>query len=141
MVSNITALSDYQPHQTCLIVEDSDFDREKLIRIMKRSHESIKIEVASTLKSARRALERGQMSLILLDNHLPDGLGTDFALELAGTPNLAAIPVIMVSDWPSPFMWEKASTAGVAYVLSKTEFDSRYVHAVLRGQKLVKRSN
>ncbi|WP_386629596.1 hypothetical protein [Sulfitobacter geojensis] len=48
---------------------------------------------------------------------------------------LPEIPVIIVSDWPSPFMWEKASTAGVAYVLSKTEFDGRYVHAVLGGQK------
>jgi CheY-like chemotaxis protein len=67
----------------------------------------------------------------LLDNNLPDGLGANFALELAEDPKLAQIPVILVSDWPSPFMWEKAQSAGLAYVLSKTEFDSRYVHAVM----------
>ena len=141
METNVTVLSNFQPHQTCLIVEDSDFDREKLTRVMKKSHENMRIEIASTLKSARRALEKRRMSLILLDNNLPDGLGADFALELARDPALAAIPVIIVSDWPSPFMWEKASTAGVAYVLSKTEFDGRYVHAVLDEGKRAKRVN
>ncbi|MCX7558037.1 response regulator [Sulfitobacter sp. F26204] len=134
MGTNVTALSTLQPCQTCLIVEDSVFDREKLTRILKKSHESIRIVIASTLKSARRALEKGPMSLILLDHNLPDGLGADFALELAHNPDLATIPVIMVSDWPSAFMWEKASRAGVAYVLNKTEFDGRYVHTILNRQ-------
>jgi DNA-binding NarL/FixJ family response regulator len=135
MHSNITQLSKYQPHQTCLIVEDSDFDRQKLTRVLNKSRQPFHIEVAATLKSARRMMEKGPVSLILLDNNLPDGLGADFALELARDPNFAEIPVIIVSDWPSPFMWEKASTAGVAYVLSKTEFDGRYVHAVLQAKK------
>lgn len=135
MQSNITQLSKYRLHQTCLIIEDSEFDRRKLTRVMNKSRHPFHIEVAATLKSARRAMEKGPVSLILLDNNLPDGLGADFALELARDPNFAEIPVIIVSDWPSPFMWEKASTAGVAYVLSKTEFDGRYVHAVLEGKK------
>ncbi|GAA6175709.1 response regulator [Sulfitobacter pacificus] len=124
--------SKYQPHQTCLIVEDSEFDRQKLTRIMNKSRQPFHIEAAATLKSARRAMEKGPVSLILLDNNLPDGLGADFALELARDPNFSDIPVIIVSDWPSPFMWEKASSAGVAFVLSKTEFDGRYVQAVLQ---------
>lgn len=122
--------------ETCLIVEDSAFDREKLTRVMKRTRERMRIELAPDLQTARRALEKEGMSLILLDNNLPDGLGADFAQELAKDPRLADIPVIMVSDWPSPFMWEKAASAGVAYVLSKTEFDGRYVHAALRGKKV-----
>ncbi len=122
--------------ETCLIVEDSAFDREKLTRVMKRTRERMRIELAPDLQTARRALEKEGMSLILLDNNLPDGLGADFAQELAKDPRHADIPVIMVSDWPSPFMWEKAASAGVAYVLSKTEFDGRYVHAALRGKKV-----
>jgi DNA-binding NarL/FixJ family response regulator len=120
-----------KPSGTCLIIEDSEFDRERLTRIIGKSHHEMHVEVAATLRSARSALIRKPITLILLDNNLPDGLGANFALELAEDPKLAQIPVILVSDWPSPFMWEKAQSAGVAYVLSKTEFDSRYVHAVM----------
>ncbi|KIN63106.1 putative response regulator recevier domain protein [Sulfitobacter noctilucicola] len=120
--------------ESCLIIEDSDFDREKLTRVMQLTKETMKIEVASTLRSARRALAKGRPTMILLDNNLPDGLGADFALELSQDPELRAVPIIMVSDWPSPFMWEKAASAGVAYVLSKSEFDVRYVRSVLHAQ-------
>ncbi len=122
-------------HDTCLIVEDSAFDQEKMTRVVRKTRTTMRVQVASTLRMARRMLERGEPALILLDNNLPDGLGADFALELAKNPKLACVPVIMVSDWPSPFMWEKAASAGVAYVVSKTEFDTRYIHAVLQKGK------
>ena len=124
----------YGPN-TCLIVEDSEFDQEKMIRVVHKTRDTMRVQVASTLKLARQMLERGEPALILLDNNLPDGLGADFALELAKNPKLASVPVIMVSDWPSPFMWEKAASAGVAYVVNKTEFDTRYIHAVLQKGK------
>lgn len=118
----------------CLIVEDSAFDTEKMTRVIKKTPGKITVETAATLRAARAALAKGETELILLDNNLPDGLGANFALELARNPAMANIPIIMVSDWPSPFMWEKAASAGVAYVLSKTDFDARYVHAVLSGK-------
>lgn len=120
----------------CLIVEDSEFDTVKMTRVLEKSRHNLKVEVAGTLRRARAALARGQTELILLDNNLPDGLGANFALELSRDAKLSSIPVIMVSDWPSPFMWEKAASAGVTYVLSKTDFDPRYVHAALeKGRK------
>ena len=118
--------------RTCLIVEDSDFDREKMTRVLNRTMGKINVEVATTLRSARLALSNAEVSLILLDNNLPDGLGANFALELSLDARLSIIPVILVSDWPSPFMWEKAASAGVLYVLNKGEFDARYVHAALK---------
>lgn len=125
---------------TCLIIEDSAFDREKLSRIMRSYRNKIHIKTATTLKSARAALNDLRADLILLDNNLPDGLGANFALELANDARLADIPVIMVSDWPSLFMWEKAARAGVHYVLSKAEFDARYVYAALRGDRELRAS-
>ena len=123
-------------HQgTCLIVEDSKFDSERMTRIIERHHGKLRVQVATTLASARKALERGQMTLILLDNNLPDGLGANFAVELADDPVLSKIPVIIVSDWPSPFMWEKAAAAGVIYALNKSEFDARYVAEALNTRK------
>lgn len=122
----------FRGYDTCLIVEDSQFDQEMMARTIKKSHGNMKIEVATTLQSARRALKRNEYSLILLDNNLPDGLGANFAIELAADEAHAQIPIILVSDWPSPFMWEKAASAGVLYVVNKTEFGSRYIHAALK---------
>ncbi len=119
-------------NDTCLIIEDSQFDQQMMTRVITKSYEQVKVEVASTLQSAREALARGRVSLILLDNNLPDGIGANFALELASDPDFSSIPVIMVSDWPTPFMWEKAASAGVLYVVNKAEFGTRYVKQALR---------
>jgi len=117
---------------TCLIVEDSEFDSLRMTRVLNRSLGPVDVKVAATLEHAREMLQTNQIGLILLDNNLPDGLGANFALELAQNSRLAQIPVIMVSDWPSPFMWEKAASAGVLFVVNKTEFNGRYVHAALK---------
>ena len=116
---------------SCLIIEDSEFDSIRMERVVNKSLGSIPIEVATTLDEARTRLRGGQMDLILLDNNLPDGLGANFALELAQDSTFAQIPVIMVSDWPSPFMWDKAASAGVLHVVNKMEFDGHHVHAAL----------
>ena len=116
---------------SCLIIEDSEFDSIRMERVVNKSLGSIPIEVATTLDEARTRLRGGQMDLILLDNNLPDGLGANFALELGQDSALAQIPVIMVSDWPSPFMWDKAASAGVLYVFNKMEFDSYHLHAAV----------
>lgn len=117
---------------TCLIVEDSAFDQQMMARVVGRAGPKMNVKVAATLQSARRALAAGKISLILLDNNLPDGIGAEFAIELAADPELANIPVIMVSDWPTPFMWQKAASAGVLYVVNKAEFGVRYVDQALR---------
>ena len=117
---------------TCLIIEDSQFDQRMMTRVVGRSKGKMQVQVAATLQSAREALAAGQVSLILLDNDMPDGLGAEFAIELASNPKLSSIPVIMFSDWPTPFMWEKAASAGVLYVVNKAEFGVRYVDQAMR---------
>ncbi len=123
---------------TCLIVEDSHFDQQMMTRVINRTRK-MRVEVASTIEAARRALARGHVSLILLDNNLPDGIGANFAMELAQSPTMADIPIIMVSDWPTPFMWEKAAAAGVLYVVNKAEFGTEYVEQAMRDYQAKKR--
>lgn len=117
---------------TCLIVEDSQFDQQMMARVIDRSRAQMNIQIAATLDEARAALAKEQVSLILLDNNLPDGIGANFALELASNPAHATTPVIMVSDWPTPFMWEKAASAGVLYVVNKSEFGVEYVEQAMQ---------
>ena len=106
----------------CLIVEDSRFDQKLLKRVLDRTNRHFSTRIVSTLTDARDVLTREPVSLILLDNNLPDGKGANFVLELAQSKVFAGIPVIIVSDWPSPFMWQKAQMAGVACVVNKSEF-------------------
>ncbi len=115
----------------CLIIEDSEFDQEMMRRAAKIAMENMEVQAVSTLQGARKALMEGPVSLILLDNSLPDGKGADFAVELAQYPKLARIPIIIASDWPSPFMWDKANVAGVKFVVSKSDFKPDLIRKVL----------
>ncbi|MBD3665647.1 response regulator [Sulfitobacter aestuariivivens] len=135
LTPSTTSPTPHQAQASCLIIEDSEFDSEKMSRVLNRSLGPVQIRTATTLRSAREILGSAEVNLILLDNNLPDGLGANFAQELARNDRLATIPVIMVSDWPSPFMWEKAASAGVYYVLNKSEFDARYVFAALKAAR------
>ena len=123
--ANIAGANKTSP--TCLIVEDSTFDQVKMTRIIHRNMSDTQIYVATTLREARQTLAKYPVSVILLDNHLPDGLGADFAVELAELKIFSHIAVVMVSDWPTPFMWAKAATAGVLHVVNKSEFGQEYV--------------
>jgi len=116
---------------TCLIVEDSQFDQQMMTRVVGRTQMEMEVRIAATLQAAREALKTEDIALILLDNNLTDGIGANFALELAADPRNAHIPVIMVSDWPTPFMWQKAASAGVLYVVNKAEFGVRHVEKAL----------
>ncbi|SFS89185.1 Response regulator receiver domain-containing protein [Sulfitobacter marinus] len=123
----------------CLIIEDSTFDQVKMTRIIHRNMSDTQIYVATTLREARQTLAKYPVSVILLDNHLPDGLGADFAVELAELKIFSHIAVVMVSDWPTPFMWAKAATAGVLHVINKSEFDQQYIlDAFKHAQKMGK---
>lgn len=116
---------------TCLIIEDSSFDQEKMRRIMSHSFPSMNVEIAATIERARRKMAEYDVSVVLLDNSLPDGTGANYAMELQNDPAFKDIPIIMVSDWPTPFMFSKAELAGVAHVVNKRDFGARFIHSVL----------
>lgn len=107
-------------------------------RVMARAPGKMRVVLAGTLASARAALASGEVELILLDNNLPDGVGANFALELASDPRHRRTPVIMVSDWPTPFMWEKAASAGVIYVVNKAEFGVQYVVQAMKLRRMAR---
>jgi CheY-like chemotaxis protein len=120
-----------RPSQSFLIVEDSLFDQKRIKRVLKNHFDHVELFYASTLKAAQKILDKNMFSLILLDNNLPDGRGADYVQTLAANSKLAPIPVIIISDWPTPFMWEKAQSAGVKFVLRKDEFHAGHVQYAL----------
>ena len=82
---------------------------------------------------AARRTARPDITALVLDNSLPDGRGVDFALEQARGPAFARLSKIMVTDLPSPFMWEKARAAGITEVVIKADLDAEAVRRVFAG--------
>ncbi len=123
----------YQPRHKahCLLIEDSDFDRRRLAHVLAHGAE-VDLTIVRTLAEARVALGHNHFDLILLDNVLPDGLGVEFSKEIRQTEKWGLIPIILFSDYPTPFMYDKAIAAKVNIVLDKSKFQPKHVADALR---------
>ncbi len=116
----------------CLIIEDDEADRLMFKRVFSRLHSGYIADYAESLAAARRYLMDQTYTLIITDNSLRDGNAADFVMELSASKRLARIPILIVSDWPTPFMRAKAGTANVLAVMSKGQFDSEVLGRYLR---------
>ena len=126
----------YHAKRACLVVEDNKFDQKRISLALTHSGPKLQPYFSNTLQEAREMLEAYEFHMILLNNNLPDGMGADFALELANNPKHRKKPVVLFSDWPSPFMWDKARQAGVCFVLTKSEFHLDHVQKAMDQAKL-----
>ncbi|WP_375687260.1 response regulator [Pseudooceanicola sp. LIPI14-2-Ac024] len=121
------------PHgPVCLIVEDTRFDQSMMTRVLAHLHPAPRVIMATTLAEARRHLGGADIDILFLDNMLPDGTGTEFLRELATHPTWARVPVVLVSDWPTPFMFDKARAAHVRAIWSKGDFTGERVRRMVR---------
>lgn len=116
----------------CLIVDDQEFDRTMMRRVFAREYPDFPMIIARDIAEARQRLREKPISIIFLDNALPDGMGVDFAREVAQTKEFGQVPVVIVSDFPSPFMYAKARAANVREVWSKREFVGAAIQRVMR---------
>lgn len=83
-----------------LIVEDDAFMGNLLER--KFEQKNFKIMRATNVDEARKIIESGQISLILLDVILPGTDGISFLKELKASPLFKTIPVIITSNLGQP---------------------------------------
>ena len=113
-----------------LLIDDTKLGRTRLTSVLDLScsHELVTV---STLVQARQALGRARFDLILVDNGAPDGAGTDFALELQAHPLYRSIPLILISDWSTPFMHDKAAQARVRLVLKREDLRPSHIQTAL----------
>lgn len=106
----------------CLLVEDSGFDQKMMIRAICNAEVYLPLLIADSIASARTLMAHNRIRFLLLDNLLPDGLGVDLALELAGDAAYSTVPMALVTDWQSPGMYQKAKRAGIREVMGKSDF-------------------
>lgn len=116
----------------CLIVDDVEFDRRMMRRVFSKTCPDMPLVIARNLTEARARLQEKDVRILFLDNALPDGMGVDLLAEMKADKDLRGIPVVIVSDFPSPFMYAKAQAANVCEVWSKREFVGDSVRRIVQ---------
>ena len=128
-----------------LIVEDDPLNRTLARAVLARAAEprirdAVLID-AGSLAEARAALDASTIDLVLLDIHLPDGLGLDLARELTSRPDGARPAVLALTASVLPAEQQATIDAGCDAFLAKpyapaalvASVESLVVRAVLGG--------
>jgi DNA-binding NtrC family response regulator len=71
----------------------------------------------NSLREAREAISEKKPSILLLDNHLPDGLGMDFASEIKKV--YPGLKIVMITAHDTPTDRSNAEKNGIDCFLSK----------------------
>ena len=71
----------------------------------------------NSLREAREAISEKKPAILLLDNHLPDGLGMDFASEIK--KEYPGLKIVMITDHDTPTDRSNAEKNGIDCFLSK----------------------
>jgi len=100
---------------TVLIIDDVAPARKNISDYLKES--GFDIVEAGTLKEGREVIKRGDADIVILDVNLPDGLGTDFLIEINSLP--VKLPVIMITGFGDIEMAVEAMKNGAHDFLSK----------------------
>ena len=116
----------------CLVVDDSEFDRKMIARAIRRAELPFRIRVATSLDELRKCMGHRRVKALILDNSLPDGRGIDFAMRHVADPWFRPLLKIMVTDFPSPFIFEKSIQAGFGDVMLKSELSPAAMRAAFR---------
>jgi two-component system, NarL family, response regulator DevR len=99
-----------------LLVEDHALFRQALSLLL-HHYAHMEVTQAGTLAEARLLL--GTIDVVALDNHLPDGSGTDLIVDVR-TSNPGA-SVLVLNDAPDSANRRSALAAGADKVVSKVE--------------------
>ena len=118
-------------NSTILIVEDEPGTVE-MYRIVLEV-EGFRVRVAYTLSAAISALAEEVPDLVLLDVVLRDSSGLDLCHHIREDPNLADIPVLIVSNLGSKAQIKAGLDAGADNYLSKPVSQNELMMAIREG--------
>jgi CheY-like chemotaxis protein len=105
-------------NRTVLYIEDNADNRYLVERILKR-RPHIRVRVAINAHDGVEAALADPPDLILLDNHLPDGTGSEVLHQLASSKCTAAIPVVVLTGDSSPTTADELLAIGATDFLAK----------------------
>ena len=91
----VPSASDKPPRLSVLVVEDDEFQQKVMRRLL--SQEKLDCEVVGTGAAALDSIRARRPTLVLLDYMLPDTDGVALLRRVRSTPELATLPVIMLT--------------------------------------------
>jgi len=97
-----------------LYIEDDAANVHLVERLLQR-REHVNLRVATSAHDGVQAAIDELPDLILLDNRLPDGTGSDVLLQLSSTESTAAIPVVVLTG-------DSGATVDGLLAMGATEF-------------------
>lgn len=104
------------PEATKILIVDDEAD---ICFLLSRnlSKRGFAITISHSLAEAEIQLKNNKPDILLLDNHLPDGKGVDFAGKI--NEDYPHLKIIMITAHDSPQDRAKAHRNGISYFLSK----------------------
>ncbi|PIR01423.1 MAG: hypothetical protein COV66_01290 [Nitrospinae bacterium CG11_big_fil_rev_8_21_14_0_20_45_15] len=126
-----------------LIIDDDDFDRMSVNRLLKKSHLNVTIEETSSIKDALQKIRASAFDCILSDNTLPDGSGFDLLDNLSPAEKKKA-PIIILTGGGNELTAVHALQKGAADYIPKSQLSLEILETSLtkaiRIHRLEKRS-
>ena len=111
-----------------ILIVENELD---IADVMRRylEFEGFTIVCVTTIEQARVACVREQPGLILLDWHLPDVEGDQWAVELRANSATAGIPIVMMTGgYPSPQLLSQVSAARIPLLIKPFSLDKLVEH-------------
>jgi two-component system phosphate regulon response regulator PhoB len=111
-----------------ILIVENELD---IADVMRRylEFEGFVIVCATTVEQARIACVRELPSLILLDWHLPDVEGDQWAVELRAHAATAGIPIVMMTGgYPSPQLLAQLSATRIPLLVKPFSLDNLVGH-------------
>jgi len=115
-----------------LVIDDDDVDRERVLRLLRRSSLNVHAREAASSADALQMVREHEFDCVMLDNHLGDVTGADL-LPALHREALRDCPIIMVTGAGSESLAVQALREGAADYLTKLQLNTEVlVRAIQR---------
>jgi len=113
-----------------LVIEDDDVDREKILRLLKKSKISLKIYEGSSANDALKILKEQEFNCVIVDYYLPDAIGSDL-INAIHNHKKNPTPIIMISGNSDERIIANAMKEGIFDYLPKRNLECEQLKQTL----------
>jgi len=119
------------PPLRALILDDSTFDRRRILRLSANSGIAIQMDEVASLATLEIALEKSDFDIILVDYNLPEGNGIDAIKMVNNNTRNADCPTVMVAGDSKASIAVQAMRLGCADYISKDGLTAEKLRAAI----------
>lgn len=120
------------PIRTCLLVDDSRYDRQIVMRLARSAGLELNFLEMTNLESARAVLQTEAIDLVIVDYNLPDGTGLELAKDVFEGILSIKTPLILLTGQGSEQIVSEAFDNGCMAYLSKSDLSSEILESCVQ---------